>query len=361
VKVKFKGGVIMNIELVKGELSSNKKKTMYTIDDLYVVVSRTYKKQVVDLQNVYYIDFYNIIKELENSGAIKRIGKDKTSVNPALSKKYKVIREKMVFTEEEKINMARLNKVNLSYYSKRVDEFREDYNIIVDLNNLLRDTTHYREITLNEISYIVFGYEKAMSEDEVSIVMKKLGIKEEDLGCRMKNEPLLNTIFKGFYEKDKRNILIAENLETYWSLNKILREMPNDIDMLIWGKGCSIEANFHGAILYGVNKKDTILYFGDIDLSGVDIFLRLKSNYKEFSIMPSISLYENLLSIGVQKGIKKSRSQNQIDIEENRLDVFLNAFGSEVRDRLKIIIKNREYIPQEALNYNELRKVYGNE
>ena len=139
----------------------------------------------------------------------------------------------MVFTEEEKINIARLNKVNLRYYNKKVDEFREDYDIIVALNNLLRDTTNYREVTLNEISYIVFGYEKAMSEDEASVVMKKLGIKEEDLGCRMKNEPLLNTIFKGFYEKENRRVLIVENLETYWSLNKILRENPNDIDMLI--------------------------------------------------------------------------------------------------------------------------------
>lgn len=352
---------MMNVELVKGELSSNKKKTEYTIDDLYALVSRTYKKQVVDLQNVYYMDFYNLIKELENSGIIKRCGKDKTSVTPVLFKKYKVLREKIVFTEEEKINMAKLNKVKLGYYSKRVDEFREDYDIIVALNNILRDTTHYKEITLNEISYIIFGYEKAMSEDEASVVMKKLGIKEEDLGCRMKNEPLLNTIFKGFYEKDRRNILIVENLETYWSLNKVLREMSNDIDMLIWGKGCSIESNFRGIILYGVNKNDRMFYFGDIDLSGVDIFLRLKSNFKEFSIIPSISLYENLLRIGTQRGIKKSRSQNQIDIQEDRLDVFLNAFGNEVGDRLKSIIKNREYIPQEALNYNELRKVYGNE
>lgn len=351
----------MNIDLVKGELLSNKKKTVYTIDDLYAVVSRIYKKQVVDLQNVYYMDFYKIINELENSGIIKRSGKDKTSINPALFKKYKVFREKIIFTEEEKINMAKLNKVNLGYYSKRVDEFREDYDIIVALNNLLRDTTRYREITLNEISYIIFGYEKAMSEDEVSVVMKKLGIKEEELGCRMKNEPLLNTIFKGFYEKDSRNILIVENLETYWSLNRVLREMPNDIDMLIWGKGCSIEYNFRGTILYGINENDRIFYFGDIDLSGVDIFLRLKSNFKDFSIMPSTSLYKNLLRIGAKRGIKKSRSQKQIDIEEDRLNIFLNAFSSEVRDKLKAIIKNREYIPQEALNYNELRKAYGNE
>ncbi|AWI04443.1 hypothetical protein B9W14_08030 [Clostridium drakei] len=352
---------MMKVELVKGELSSNKKKTVYTIDDLYATVSRIYKKQVVDLQNVYYMEFYNLIKELENSGVIKKHGDGKTYVNPHLFKKYKVLRDKIVFTEEEKINMAKLNKVNLGYYGKRVDEFREDYDIIVALNDLLRDTTHYREITLNEISYIMFGYEKDMSEGKVSVVMKKLGIKEEDLGCRMKNEPLLNTIFKGFYEKDRRNILIAENLETYWSLNKILREISNDIDMLIWGQGCSVESNFRGTILYGVNENDSIYYFGDIDLSGVDIFLRLKSNFKDFSIMPSTSLYKNLLNIGMKMGIKKSRSQKQIDIEEDRLNIFLNAFSNEVRDKLKAIIKNREYIPQEALNYNELRKAYGNE
>ncbi|NMF04664.1 Wadjet anti-phage system protein JetD domain-containing protein [Clostridium beijerinckii] len=355
------GGVMMNVDLIKSELLSNKKKIVYTIDDLYTVMSRIYKKRVVDLQNIYYTDFYNIIKELENLGIIKSCGKDKTSVNPSLFKKYKVCREKNVFTEEEKINIAKLNRVNLGYYSKRVDEFREDYDIIVALNNLLRDTTSYIEITLNEISYIIFGYEKAMSEDEASVVMKKLGIKEENLGCRMKNEPLLNTIFKGFYEKDRRNILIVENLETYWSLNKVLREMSNDIDMLIWGKGCSIESNFRGTILYGVNKNDRIFYFGDIDLSGVDIFLRLKNNFKDFSIMPSTSLYKNLLRIGTKMGIKKSRSQKQIDIDEDRLNIFLNAFTSEVKDKLKAIIKNREYIPQEALNYNELRKAYGNE
>ena len=53
--------------------------------------------------------------------------------------------------------------------------------------------------------------------------------------------------------------------------------------------------------MYGVNEKDTILYFGDIDLSGVDIFLRLKNNFKEFSIIPSVSLYENLLRIGFKR------------------------------------------------------------
>ena len=116
----------MNIDLVKSELLSNKKKIVYTIDDLYTVMSRIYKKQVVDLQNIYYADFYNIIKELEKLGILMSCGKDKTSVNPSLFKKYKVPREKNVFTEEEKINMAKLNRVNLAYYSKRIDEFREE-------------------------------------------------------------------------------------------------------------------------------------------------------------------------------------------------------------------------------------------
>ena len=77
----------MKVELIKDELLSNKKKTEYTIDDLYATVSRIYEKQVSDLHNVYYIDFYNVIKELQNLGIIRKMGTDKTAVNPYLFKR----------------------------------------------------------------------------------------------------------------------------------------------------------------------------------------------------------------------------------------------------------------------------------
>lgn len=360
----------MNTELLKNKLLSHKGKTI-KLDALYEEASKIYSKSVEDLQNIYYDEFYALIKELENQGTIKVCGKDKTTVNPSLYKKYTILKENFEFTEEERINMAKLNKVNLSYYKSRVKDFRKDYEIIEKLNRLLRDVTPYSEMSLNEISYAVFGYEKYMAKikdnsgqeilGRAREVMRNLKIKEEDLNCRKKHEPLLNMIFKEFYEKEKRNILIVENIETYWSLLKIFRENYSGIDMIIWGQGFSINYNFAGVILYGVNENDNIYYFGDIDLSGVDIFLKLKERYEEFKIMPSVRLYEYGLEAGMKRGINKSVSQDQLDIDEERLNIFLSEFKSEHREKLFHILKDRYYIPQEALNYNVLKEVFASE
>ena len=358
----------MNKDYVKDKLIENKKKKIYEIDELYNLVSKAELKMVSEIKNEYYSDFYNLIKELEGLNIIKSVGKNKTVMRPILFKKYKVIRVEEEFTSKERIKMAQLNKLDLGYYSKKVLEFRKDYEIIVTINDLLRNEGKYKELTINEISYILFGYEKEFVRDKdkgiegkAYAVMKKLKLNENNLGCRMEKDPLLNTIFKSFYEKKRRNILIIENKETYWSLNKLLREVSNNIDMLIWGQGCSIEHNFKGIVLYGVIKEDNIFYFGDIDLSGVDIFIRLKKKFLEFNIVPSISLYETLLKIGTIRGIQKSKSQNQNYIDEERLNIFLDGFKGENKDLLKNIIESRLYIPQEALNYNKLIEEYCNE
>lgn len=346
------------------ELLLNNKKVVWKLEELFEMLSKELGCSVGDLKNRYYLDVYLLIKYLEESSILKSRGKLKTVTSPSLYLQYKVLKEKKEFTEEEKINIIRLNHIDCSYYKNRVDEFRDDYSILVVINDILRNAENHKDLSLNELSYMYFGYEKYLLKGKEGKldgpgykIISKLGIQTSDLGCRNKSEPLLNTIFKGFYAKDIRNILIVENLDTYWSLNRIYRENYSNIDMLIWGRGYDITKNFSGIILYGVSEKDNILYYGDIDLEGVNIYSKLINNYKEYNIEPYTKLYANLLNIGKINGIKPSVSQNHRELTDEDMNYFLGYFDDEIGNALKDVLLNRDYVPQEALNYLKLKEL----
>ncbi|QAS60531.1 Wadjet anti-phage system protein JetD domain-containing protein [Clostridium septicum] len=155
--------------------------------------------------------------------------------------------------------------------------------------------------------------------------------------------------------KEIRNILVIENLETYWTLNRFLRENETYIDMVVFGGGYSIVKNFAGIIQYGVTIKDNILYYGDIDLEGICIYSLLKNKFDTFTIKPNANLYRILLKSGKNRGIKESISPNQTFPAEEDIIGFLSYFEEEDKLELEYILKNRLYIPQESLNYKRLR------
>lgn len=350
--------LIINKNEIQPKMLSFKRKSVWTLDELFILSSEIIGIDVNDIKNKYYEEFYKFVTDMERTNVLIKVGNDQNSMQPRLYKKYKLIKEIDTLTDEEKIKLIALNKLNLTYYKRRASEFREDYDILVILNEYMRNKTEYKNLSMNEVSYELFGYEKAMTTGEgrrASVVMGKIGLNEESLGCRARYNPLLNTIFKGFYQNGIRNILVIENLETYWTLNRFLRENETSIDMLVYGEGYSVVKNFAGIIQYGVTTKDNIFYYGDIDLEGICIYALLKNKFDTFTIKPSVNLYSNLLKSGKDRGIKDSISPNQtIPYEEDMVE-FLSYFGKEDKIELEGILKNRLYIPQESLNYKRLR------
>lgn len=349
----------VNANKIKAKMTSFKRKRVWSLDELFNITSEILHIDVNDIKNKYYLDFYNLIREMEYNNIIKNYGNEQNFVQPRLYRKYKLITETDNLTDDDKIRIIALNKLNLSYYQKKATEFKEDYDTLVVLNDYMRNKDKYKNLSLNEISYELFGYEKAMIKDEepeiVSNVMSKIGLNQDNIGCRVKLSPLLNTIYRNFYQKKEKNILIVENLETYWTLNRYLRETATPIDMLVFGEGYSITKNFEGIIQYGVNKDDNILYYGDIDLEGICIYALLKEKFADFTIQPYVPLYKRLLKSGLQKGVNKSISPNQNKPDDDDMKEFLSWFNDKEQYELENILINRLYIPQESLNYEKLR------
>ncbi|QAS60530.1 hypothetical protein [Clostridium septicum] len=97
---------------------------------------------------------------MERTNVIKKVGNEQNSMYPRLYKKYKLLKETDTLTDEERMKVIALNKLNLKYYKRRASEFREDYDILVVLNEYMRNMDEYKDLSMNEVSYELFGYEK---------------------------------------------------------------------------------------------------------------------------------------------------------------------------------------------------------
>ena len=275
-----------------------------------------------------------------------------------LSLNYNIKREKIKLSEQDKRLLMSLDKINTGYYTNRPKEFMEDKDILVKINSFLRQSD-VDPLSLNERSYEIFRNEKAIKNPDkktrVQNVLYRIKANQNIFRYVDNGTPLLSFVYPNFYIKKSRKILIIENLDTYWSVHRALSSVVHNIDMLVFGQGYSVTKNLKGCLLYDINSEDRISYYGDLDLEGVNIFLKLKASYSDYNIEPDVEFYRLMLDIAKENGAENSESNEQIMLNKEELAPFLIYFDDkDEQDFITEILLNRKYMPQEAVNYSIL-------
>lgn len=275
-----------------------------------------------------------------------------------LSLNYNIKREKIKLSEQDKRLLMSLDKINTGYYTNRPKEFMEDKDILVKINSFLRQSD-VAPLSLNERSYEIFKNEKAIKnldkKTRVQNVLYRIKANQSIFRYVDNGTPLLSFVYPNFYMKKSRKILIIENLDTYWSMHRALSSVVHNIDMLVFGQGYSVTKNLKGCLLYDINSEDRISYYGDLDLEGVNIFLKLKASYSDYNIEPDVEFYRLMLDIAKENGAENSESNEQIMLNKEELAPFLIYFDDkDEQDFITKILLNRKYMPQEAVNYSIL-------
>lgn len=354
-------------------LDEIKKKTI-TLNELYLFIANGDVNQSVKYKVLEYDKFYDKIMELIKNNKLKPYGKE-TNQRPVkpLSLKYKIIKEELTLDNSELIWITRLNKkINTNYYKKNVDEFRKHKVYIESISNFLNqiEGKEVDYVSVNERSYEIFNDEKFIkgSDKNLSIkgsyILEKLKLSLSDIYCYNNYQPLLTLTMPGFFKKESKNILIVENLDTYWTINRIMFNEPEtfkeQIDMLVYGEGNAIVGRFNNYETYNISSKDNILYFGDIDNHGFYLYHQFKNKYKELNIKLAIDWYEALFNTVVINNLGKVRTEKQQQLSEDILREHLKGMKSEVLSEMLEILKSNRYIPQESLNYSKLKKFLNN-
>lgn len=237
--------------------------------------------------------------------------------------------------------------MDASFYLKNLEQYHIDSPHIERLKDFLHRNSG--ELTLNEISYVVFRDEKALTQPEKASVNGKriLG----NLGLEIIDIPYVDTISPFYYPTSSEGdtVLVVENKDTCFSLLRLLAGRESNIKGVLYGEGRAVIKIFKFLHVYGLGNKDSFLYYGDIDQEGFDIARSLIEKYPEYSINLSKVLYHGLLCY------EGRPLNNKRTIDNSKAEDILTSLFDEDRTTIMSILESAGCIPQEALNYDDMK------
>lgn len=351
----------MIIDRVKSILNKSTKQTVL-LEDLIIHIAASPAK-AREYETFKYDELSEIINTLIDDGILSPMGKKHDNKLHKLSLKYKInktpetVPMQKEFLDEIKWFHDKL-KPNRAIFKdyKMYKEYREQ---IKAVDKYLKTVERDEIIGINERSYELFNDEKLLSgqdkkEKSFPGLLALLGLNEKDLHCSKHYEPLLVFASSSFYAKNSRVILIIENLDTFWTFQKVIfrDNLMTNIDMVIYGAGNKITGGFNTYHEYGINENDKILYYGDLDSAGFDFYLRIKDENKSMQITLFKEVYEALIDCTKTREKLSNRGEKQIVLPDEKLRKVLQEFtDAEHKEIITKLIKEQKYIPQEALNY----------
>lgn len=284
------------------------------------------------------------IDELIQEKYIEPQKSSKTNIE-GIVEKYKIIKQEDFDEKQEIIKLS--NKIKIDYYLKNTKEYQKDKEIINSINRFISKPID-GQVTINERSYQIFQNEKLLKERED--ILKKLGLTLKDLNCYEVYEPFFYYENKECY-KENRKILIIENKDTFWTIQKAVKE-NKEIYLVIYGEGKKILKSFEFIKNFNIGN-DVIEYFGDIDYEGINIYEQLKNKYSQYNIKAYKIGYQKILDI--EEHPMKIRTNQICNLKNN--EEFLKEFENKYQEQLKYIFENKLYIPQEVFNANIANKI----
>ena len=307
-----------------------------------------------------YLEFTNVTKSLVNSNIISGMGCTFNGRKPVLHSKYRFIKEDIDYSKFiEEIDYTLTPKIDKSYLKKNIKYYIENRENIIKINNfiLFNSDRLNISISINERSFQIFGKEKELKKSKSLI--KKLGIEEDFFNYYETSEPIA---YYSVNRETPQNILIIENKDTFYTIRKYLKEKNEDvlglkIDTVIYGGGKSkipsLKEFKYYTEDYISNPNNSFYYFGDIDYEGIVIYESYKNKtLEEIDLKPFTPAYEYIVD-------KCFSFLNTLPItkegqNKNIGDAFFINFDENYKNKILSILQDNKYIPQEALNYEDL-------
>lgn len=310
-----------------------------------------------------YSSLYNKVIEQIEKGRIKPVKASGTNgKKPALYVSYWIVEEEKDYSQYERellYEMATLIKTD--YYLNHIEQYVKDREWVLRLNQYLKERREElsTEIAINERSFSIWQREKFLKQEQGKTILKRCGIELEALTFYETSEPI------AYYVHNRtmpQNILIIENKDTFYTLRKYMMRGKNSVfgisfGTIIYGAGKGILRAFKdfsiSAEPYMLNSGNEIYYFGDMDYEGIMIYESFAKEFgNKYKIQPFVQAYKFMLDkADISRLPNMKEGQNR-----NISNLFWEAFDEEYQNRMKEILQENQYIPQEIINIMDLEE-----
>lgn len=250
--------------------------------------------------------------------------------------------------------------MNISYFRNNIEKYKENRKYILKLNNFLINNRENLEerISQKERSFQIWQEEKYLQGKGLTL-LNKLEVDTEKLNYYETNEPLA---YYSITKKVPQNILIIENMDTFYTIRKHLMDkgknvFGEEIGTVVYGKGKGIEKAIKDFDLvvdsYVSDTRNKILYLGDLDFEGIIIYEGLEKLIKgKYYIRPFVEGYKKMIDKALNNNYELQLSKEKQN--KNIKEEFLGRFDEEYKGKILKILKDGLYIPQEILNIGDL-------
>ena len=326
-----------------------------------------YNKITLDeLESLFKVNNYNDLVDI----VIKLIEEEKINIikasgtngkKPALYNKYTVIKEKEDYSIYfEELDYKIIPEIDVSYFRKNIEKYKENRKYILKLNEFLMNNKEEltNRISQKERSFQIWQEEKYLQSKGMTL-LKKLDISIDKLNFYETNEPLA---YYSIEHNSPQNILIIENMDTFYTFRKHLMDKSNNffdinIGTVIYGKGKGIEKSIKDFDIVVdeivSDVRNTIYYLGDLDFEGIIIYENLEMVVREkYSIMPFVEGYKKMIDKALENKYELPPTKEKQN--KNIKGIFLNYFDDDYKNKILEILNNGLYIPQEILNIGDL-------
>lgn len=304
--------------------------------------------------DISYGDFAKTIKSLEENNILIPVKSHKTN-NKSIPL-YNTYRINKSYFKDKLINQIQTFKlkadenINLqSYFSLSEHEWNRDLQYIKLIDAYVKERGFpNNEAPPPERSYEIMGDEKWIDEKGGKALLERLGIWNK-LKISRNVDPLMFAINPKNINNPTNKHIIIENKSTFYDFLSSLDQTC--FTSLIYGSGWKIVSNIImlEKQLGLKNKKHKLFYFGDIDYEGISIWNTLN---EKRHIIPAVTFYSKLLEKPAAQG--KENQKENVGALENFIDYFSNEEGN----KIKMLLKQRYYYPQEGLGKDEIGEIW---
>jgi hypothetical protein len=306
-----------------------------------------------------YDELCETVNDLLRSGLLKPAGKGRSTngMVPPLRLKYRIVRPKRDNSAELLEIRSLLPVFSISGYLQHPALYRKHRDILLPLDRFLKTRKQeLRQImSENERAFSIWHDEKMLDSARCWSVLR---FNHLDLNTYATPEPFFDYLCSG----RRKVLLVLENKDVWYTLRRLMLEKPRnrclfgtEIDGVVLGEGAKA-ARPHALEEYAALLQEdrlSFLYFGDLDYSGIGIYLSIRAASPDVKISLFLPAYRAMLAQGKKSNYGVNHSNQQ---EPERMVDFLSLFSPEEADEITQLLAAGHYIPQEILNYPLLKE-----
>jgi len=280
---------------------------------------------------------------------------------PSLFLKYKIIKSLEQKTDYAAEIRTLCDLINIEEYLNKQNIYEKHRKLLIPLNAFL--VKHRKELDIpiskNERAYQIWNDEKILDNSLCKSIIKWNNL-EGKLNYYLTPEPFFDYIHS---KKEKMNILIVENKDTWYSLRKVINGLKKDcylfgieIDGVLYGEGNKItkEKVLEEYETEVMQRECYFFYWGDLDYTGIDMFERVVSQNKNAQISLFTKIYEMMIDLKDLELLGKIKHKQNDNIS---LELFIKSFNGSYQEKIKYILNKNCYIPQEIINAAILKNI----